>query len=128
MKLDIITPEKIIYSADAQVITIPGTEGEFGILEGHAPFISTIRPGVIVIEGAGSTKKLAVMSGIAEVVPERCIILAENVVDCADLTAAYAESKMEQATEEAQNAQTDTEKKAAEIKRQFAEVLTKNTA
>ena len=124
MQLDIITPEKILYSATISMVTIPGTEGEFGVLPGHAPFISTIRPGVITIESEdGTNRKLAVMSGIAEVVPERCIILAENVIDCAGLTADYAMIKTEEATDELEAASTESAKKLAETKRQFAEVL-----
>jgi F-type H+-transporting ATPase subunit epsilon len=128
MKLDIITPEKIVFSATVSMVGIPGTLGDFGVLEGHAPFISTIRPGVITIDTDGGLRKLAVMSGIAEVVPERCIILAENVVDCAGLTAQYVDEKTEAAADEVQAAKTDSEKKLAETKRQFVEVLRQNIA
>ena len=123
MQLDIITPEKVIFSATISMVGIPGTLGDFGVLPGHAPFISTIRPGVITIDSEGVQKKLAVMSGIAEVVPDRCIILAENIVDCAGLTADYAAAKTEEAADEAEEAKTEAAKKLAETKRQFAEVL-----
>ena len=128
MKLDIITPEKIIFSASVSMVGIPGTLGDFGVLEGHAPFISTIRPGVITIDTDSGQRKLAVMSGIAEVVPERCIILAENVVDCAGLTSQYVEEKAEAAADETAAADTESAKKLAETKRQFVEVLRQNIA
>jgi F-type H+-transporting ATPase subunit epsilon len=124
MQLDIITPEKILFSASISMVGIPGMLGDFGVLPGHAPFISTIRPGVITIDSEdGGTRKLAVMSGIAEVVPEHCIILAENVVDCAELTASYVEEKALQAEDDVEAASSESARKLAETKRLFAEVL-----
>jgi len=77
MQLDIITPEKILFSATATMVVVPGTLGDFGVLEGHAPFISTIRPGVITIDTENGEKRLvSIIGGLAEVVPERCTILA----------------------------------------------------
>lgn len=128
MQLDIITPENIVFSSEVTMATIPGSEGEFGVLEGHAPFISTLRPGVITVEAAGETRKLAVMSGIAEVTPERCAILAENIIDCASLTLQLAEEKLQQAIDEEEDAKTETAKKQAQTKRAFAEVLRQNIA
>ncbi len=59
------------------MVVVPGTEGDFGVLPGHAPLISSIRPGVITIDTAdGKQRKIAVTGGIAEVVPERCTVLA----------------------------------------------------
>src|SRR5256885_1351965 len=77
MHLQIITPEKILFSADVEMVTIPGTEGEFGVLQGHAPFVSTLRPGIISIDAGSEKRKMAVVSGIAEVTPEQCTILAQ---------------------------------------------------
>ncbi len=78
MLLNIITPEKTLFSAEASMVTIPGTEGEFGVLPRHAPFISSLKPGTITIDTAdGKQQKIEVTGGFAEVVPERCTILAE---------------------------------------------------
>ena len=127
MQLDIITPEKIVYSASISMVGIPGMLGDFGVLPGHAPFISTIRPGIITIDSVdGTSRKLAVMSGIAEVVPERCTILAENVINVADVTPAMVEAKAEEAADELQAATSEAMKKQAEIKRQFTEILRQN--
>ena len=124
MQLDIITPEKIMFSASINVVAIPGTLGDFGVLPGHAPFISTIRPGIITIETDGAApRRLAIMGGIAEVIPDRCIVLADGAIDCATLTADYVEAKAEEATNELETAQTEGAKKLAETKRLFAEVL-----
>ncbi len=79
MQLHIITPEKTLFSAEAAMVVVPGTEGDFGVLPGHAPFISSLKPGVITIDTeGGKQQKIAVMGGFAEVVPERCTVLAET--------------------------------------------------
>jgi F-type H+-transporting ATPase subunit epsilon len=78
MRLQLITPEKILFDGDVEMVTIPGAEGEFGVLSGHAPFVSTLREGEIVIDIArGEQKKIPVKDGIAEVTPDKCTVLIE---------------------------------------------------
>ena len=129
MLLNIITPEKILYSADARQVTIPGTEGDFGVLEGHAPFISTIRPGVITIESEGAgLRKISIMGGIAEVVPEHCTVLAEGAEDCTAMVLSEAQKKLDDAKAVFTQADTDAEKKDAGKKLMLAEALVYNAA
>ncbi len=79
LSVQIITPEKIIFSGDADMVLVPGTEGEFGVLPGHAPLISTLRPGTIEVTRAGQPPlKVTVADGIAEVTPEKCVILTQE--------------------------------------------------
>ena len=78
MQFQLITPEKVFYSGDIAEVVVPGEDGEFGVLEGHAPTISTLKPGVVVIQTSeGKTHKVAVLGGVAEAIPERCSVLAE---------------------------------------------------
>lgn len=78
MHLQLITPEKILFEGEAAYVQIPGADGEFGVLPGHAPVISTLREGVIAIElSDGEKKEFPVTSGVAEVTPERCTLLVE---------------------------------------------------
>jgi F-type H+-transporting ATPase subunit epsilon len=129
MQLNIITPEKLVFSDTITMVGIPGTLGDFGVLEGHAPFISTIRPGVITIDSTdGTSLKLCIMGGIAEVTPSTCIILAETIVDCAKITADFAQEKAEQAAEDYAAANSESAKKQADIKQQFAQILRQNIA
>jgi F-type H+-transporting ATPase subunit epsilon len=124
MQLDIITPEKILYSAEAQMVVVPGTLGDFGVLPGHAPFVSTIRPGIITIDTQdGQQRRMAVIGGLAEVVPERCTVLAEYAVDCAGLTQADVAARIEKAKEDIAVADTDTQKALAEKRLLLAETL-----
>jgi F-type H+-transporting ATPase subunit epsilon len=78
---ELVTPERLLLSEMVEMVVVPGTEGNFGVLPGHAPLISTIRPGTIEIyEGQTVTRQLFVVGGIAEVTPERCTVLADEAV------------------------------------------------
>ncbi len=97
MHLQLITPERVLFEGEAYMVTAPGVEGDFGVLDGHMPFISTLRPGVIIVDLAdGQTHRFTVAGGVAEVVPDRVTILAEKAVDMAD---ADAEGKARELTE-----------------------------
>lgn len=83
---ELVSPERIELSEAVEMVVIPGTEGDFGVLPGHSPLISSLRPGTIrVYEGAQVTRWIFVASGFAEVTPERCTVLADTAVRVADL-------------------------------------------
>ena len=79
------------------MVVVPGTEGNFGVLPGHSPLISTIRPGMIEIYDTRPTvsERIFVVSGIAEVTPERCTVLAEEAMDPATLDRAAVEAELQ---------------------------------
>jgi F-type H+-transporting ATPase subunit epsilon len=78
VQFELVSPERLVLSEMVEMVVIPGTEGNFGVLPGHAPLISTIRPGMIeVYEGGTVLRRLFVVGGIAEVTPERCTVLAD---------------------------------------------------
>jgi F-type H+-transporting ATPase subunit epsilon len=78
IQFELVSPERLLLSEMVEMVVIPGSEGNFGVLPGHAPLVSTIRPGMIEIyEGRTSVKRLFVAGGIAEVTPERCTVLAD---------------------------------------------------
>jgi len=81
VRFELVTQERLVLSEMVEMVVIPGTEGNFGVLPGHAPLISTIRPGMIdIYEGQTVTRQIFVVSGIAEVTPERCTVLADEAV------------------------------------------------
>ena len=83
---ELVSPERILLSEAVEMVVIPGTEGDFGVLPGHAPLISSIRPGTIrVYAGATVTESIFVASGFAEVTPERCTVLADSAVNVSAL-------------------------------------------
>jgi F-type H+-transporting ATPase subunit epsilon len=80
LEFELVTPERLLVSEPVEMVVVPGTEGNFGVLPGHAPLISTIRPGMIEIyEGQRVTRRIFVVSGVAEVTAERCTVLADEV-------------------------------------------------
>jgi F-type H+-transporting ATPase subunit epsilon len=79
LEFELVTPERLLVSEPVEMVVVPGTEGNFGVLPGHAPLISTIRPGMIEIyEGQRVTRRIFVVSGVAEVTAERCTVLADE--------------------------------------------------
>src|SRR5512146_44009 len=81
LPFELVTPERLILSEAVDMVVVPGSEGNFGVLPGHAPLISTIRPGTIdIYEGRTITRRIFVVGGIAEVTPERCTVLADEAL------------------------------------------------
>jgi F-type H+-transporting ATPase subunit epsilon len=80
LRFELVTPEKLVRSEDVHMVVVPGSEGEFGVLEGHAPFMSTLRNGDIAIyRSAGAEpERIAVEGGFAEVSAAGLTVLAEK--------------------------------------------------
>jgi len=80
LHFELVTPEKLLRSEDVQMVVVPGTEGDFGVMEGHAPYMSTLRDGEIAIyrNFPGEPEKLSVQGGFAEVNEKGLTVLAEN--------------------------------------------------
>ncbi|MDC3259942.1 ATP synthase F1 subunit epsilon [bacterium] len=78
MQLDIVSPDKNIYSGEATAVLFPGVEGSFGVLDNHAPMIATLKKGVIKITKEGNTEEVVEVSGgVVEVLKNKVIVLAE---------------------------------------------------
>ena len=76
---ELVSPEKLLFSGQADMVVIPGEEGDFGVLAEHAPLISTVRPGTIrVYENGQVTQRIFVAGGFAEVTKDRCTMLADE--------------------------------------------------
>jgi F-type H+-transporting ATPase subunit epsilon len=86
MVFELVSPEKLISSREADMVVAPGSEGLFGVLVGHAPFITTLKPGVIdVYEGGKVVDRIFVAGGFADVTPEKLVILAETATPITEL-------------------------------------------
>jgi F-type H+-transporting ATPase subunit epsilon len=78
---DLVSPEKLLFSSEVTQVDVPGTEGYFGALAGHAPMVTTLRPGILVIYGeAGEQLRVVVNGGFAEVGPNGLTVLADTAV------------------------------------------------
>jgi len=81
LHFELVTPARLVRSESVHMVVVPGTEGEFGVLEGHAPFMSTVRDGAVKVyktEG-GVPEEIIVQGGFAEVTPKGLTVLAEHV-------------------------------------------------
>src|SRR5260370_38404959 len=74
---DLVSPERLVFSGEVEHVVVPGSEGEFGVLAHHAPFLSMLRPGILSILGPGQPRRLVVVGGFAEVSPEGLTVIAQ---------------------------------------------------
>ena len=81
LHVSLVTPERELFAGDVDQVTAPGTEGEFGVLVDHAPFMTTLAEGDVVIQNDGKTRIFQVRGGFADVNPDGMTILAEHAVE-----------------------------------------------
>jgi F-type H+-transporting ATPase subunit epsilon len=74
---DLVSPEQLAFSGEVDQVDIPGAEGDFGVLAGHAPVVAAIRPGILTITTDGAHQKVVVLGGLAEVSDNRLTVLAD---------------------------------------------------
>lgn len=116
-EFELVSPEKLLASVSAEMVVVPGAEGDFGVLAGHSPMISGVRPGVIAIyEGDKIIDRIFVAGGFAEVTAERCTVLAEQAQKVSEIDAAAAEKAVKDLAEDVADAKSDAERAAAEAK------------
>lgn len=96
-RVEIITPERRVYSADVRFVVLPGTEGELGILPDHAPLVTALKIDVVRITHEGKVQKIAVHGGFAEVRNNRVIILANAAERAEEIDRARAEAAKQRA-------------------------------
>lgn len=114
-QLDIVSPERVVFSGSAYMAQVPGAEGEFGVLAGHAPLLSVVKAGVITIDlGFGNRRQFYVTSGYAEVNAESCTILSEHVQDLSEIGLAEAEEALAHARRVLEHATNDAERLKAQ--------------
>ena len=98
IKLEVVTPEKSVVSEEAQIVMPPGSLGEFGVLIGHTPFLTTLKIGTIRYKDTGGTEKYVfVNSGFAEALPDKVTVLAESAERRKDIDVERAKAAMERA-------------------------------
>ena len=90
---DLVSPEKMAFSGEVDQVDVPGVEGDFGVLAGHAPVIAAIRPGILTVISGGSKQKIIVLGGIAEVSAKGLTLLADVATSLDELDRAeFAET------------------------------------
>jgi F-type H+-transporting ATPase subunit epsilon len=84
LHFELVSPEKLVFSGEVEQVDVPGAEGDFGVLAGHAPMVTTLRPGVLTVKAAGGEQKIVVLGGFAEVSAKGLTILADTADSLAD--------------------------------------------
>ncbi len=115
VEFELVTPERLVISRGVDMVVVPGAEGDFGVLPGHTPMVSTVRPGIVnVYEGREIVERLFVAGGFAEVTAARCTVLADRAVAVDELDRAAAEQTLKDAREDLADAKTDDERREAD--------------
>ncbi|MBJ7407164.1 MAG: F0F1 ATP synthase subunit epsilon [Bradyrhizobium sp.] len=107
---DLVSPEKLAFSGEVDQVDIPGVEGDFGVLAGHAPVVAAIRPGILTVTTGGRHEKIIVLGGIAEVSENGLTVLADVATSLAELDRAqFAETiaEMEEGLKEHEGGELD---------------------
>ncbi|AIB10833.1 F0F1 ATP synthase subunit epsilon [Azospirillum brasilense] len=117
VEFELVSPEKLLTSQPVDMVVVPGSEGDFGVLAGHSPMISTVRPGVIdVYEADRVVDRVFVAGGFAEVTETRCTVLAEEAIAVAEIDRAKVEQQIRDLGEDLEDAKSDDEKARVEAK------------
>ena len=116
VEFELVSPERLLLSEQVAMVVVPGAEGNFGVLPGHAPLISTVRPGVIDVYAtrAELSSRIFIAGGFAEVTAERCTVLAEEAVPVGEIDRAEMAQLVSNLTEDVADAKTGAERQTAE--------------
>jgi F-type H+-transporting ATPase subunit epsilon len=110
ISFDLVSPERLLLSDVADMVTIPATEGYMGVMAGHAPVVSTLRPGMIDVLKDGIDSRFFIRGGFAEVSPTKVTILAEEAIPFAELDLAILDQRIKDAEDDLIAAGSEAEK------------------
>jgi len=110
LHLEFVSPERVLFSGQVDQVDLPGAEGDMGILSGHAPLVTTLRPGIVTIFRSGQSEPIVVVGGFAEVSPAGLTVLADMAVPRQDFDAALLAGEIKDAEEDAADAKDDAQR------------------
>ena len=112
-QFDLVSPEKLLMSDPVEQVTVPGADGQFTVLKGHAPFLSTLKPGILDITAEdGSSQRIYVRGGFADVNTSGLTVLAEQAMPMEEVNAEIMAQQVTDAQEDLADAGDDAEKRA----------------
>jgi len=124
VEFELVSPERLILSQAVDMVVVPGAEGDFGVLPGHALLLSTVRPGIIAVHNDGAVReRIFVGGGFAEVTPERCTVLADEAVSVQDIDRAAVEGRLKDLRDDLADARSDQERALLTRRVQVAEAM-----
>jgi F-type H+-transporting ATPase subunit epsilon len=104
---ELVTPERVVFKGTAEQVVVPGAEGDFAVLAGHAPVVSTLRPGILEVTLPNGHQRVFVKKGVAEADPAKLTVLAQTAIAVDDLSPAMIEVELKAAEAERANAKDD---------------------
>lgn len=117
LRFELVSPERLLRAADVYMVVVPGTDGDFGVLARHAPFLSTIRPGAISVYAesmSSEPERIFIDGGFAEVNDKGLTILAEYALPVSDIDSAEVAQQLADARDDVRIAKNDVERALAE--------------
>jgi len=94
LHFELVSPEKLVFSGEVEQVDVPGAEGDFGVLGGHAPMVTTLRPGILTVKTAGGEQKIVVLGGFAEVSATGLTVLADVAESVEDIDRALISQRI----------------------------------
>ena len=110
---DLVSPERLLLSVMADMVTVPGAEGYMGIMAGHSPLVSTLRAGMIDVQTDGKDDRYFIRGGFAEIGPTKITVLAEEAIPMTELDLAVLDQRIADAQEDEIAAKTDLDRQVA---------------
>lgn len=124
VEFELVSPERLVKSQSVDMVVVPCSEGDIGVLPGHTPLIGTVRPGVVDIHENGKvSESIFVSGGFVEVTAQRCTVLAEEAMAVYELKQDEAEARLETAQTALEKAVSDIDKSNAEAEIKTAEAM-----
>lgn len=114
LHFDLVSPERRLFAGEVDMVVVPGEDGDFGVLPVHAPFMSLIRSGAIIITNNGVAERTFIHGGFAEVTPDGLTILAEEAIPVSEIDVAKLAQQLTDAREDVGVAKTDEARESAE--------------
>ncbi|HVU43519.1 MAG: F0F1 ATP synthase subunit epsilon [Xanthobacteraceae bacterium] len=105
LHFEFVSPERVLFSGDVDQVDLPGAEGDMGILAGHAPLVTALRPGIVTIFNGGARERVVVVGGFAEVSPAGLTILADRAVPREDYDTAVLAEEIKDTEEDVADAE-----------------------
>lgn len=116
LHFDLVSPERRLFQGDVDMVVVPGEDGDFGVLPGHAPVMSAIRSGAIAVHDGSDIRRTFIHGGFAEVTPDGLTVLAEEAIDLASVDREQLAKDLSVAKEDISLARDETERALAEAK------------
>ena len=114
---ELVSPDRLLISEDVEMVVIPGTEGDFGVLVDHQPMISSVRPGILEVHKEGAElRRIFVSGGFAEVTGDRCVVMTEEALPLDEVERDDIELRIKDGEEDLEAAKTDHQRHAILIR------------